>query len=399
MPNKLRDRFNRMMEQAKKWDSAALSEARKNHRYLNLISFIEEKIQPFTDNDEGFKGDVFKGLGYLHDMTDNPGKASGNFREAKKIFLRIKDRKGLAETCVLIGDMHRDYGHSRQALQNYQKAIQLSENNPELSNFEAESLYGIGDLCRTRGNYPKALAHLRKAKAIYKKNKNIPEISEILWIEGYTYICMGQYGKAERTFNQMIQWYDQGLTDEKHRNTATGALGDVYRLTGRCEESLKLYAEAEESMDIEGNSSGRAWILAVMGHSYLQEGKIAEAKRQILRAENLSRKKNNDINLVWALQAKAELERLEGRKNDARKTYRESQRVAKKYGLRLETAHSHLGLAELAKQTGPQASGLYGKALKIYKEIGSKWGIRECQKRMGFFRKTMEHQTVPINFP
>ena len=390
MPDKLRDRFNRMMEQAKKWDSSALSEARKSHRYLNLISFIEEKIQPFTENDEGFKGDVFKGLGYLHDMTDNPEKASGNFREAKKIFLRIKDRKGLAETCVLTGDMHRDYGHSRQALQNYQKAIQLSENNPELSDLEAESLYGIGDLHRTRGNYPEALAHLRKAKAIYKKNKNIPEISEILWIEGYTYIYMGRYAKAERTFNQMIEWYEQGLTDEKHRDTATGALADVYRLTGRYEESLKLYAEAEESMDIEGNSSGRAWILAMMGHSLLQLSRTEEAKRQILRAENLSRKKNNDINLVWALQAKAELEKLEGRSSEGKKTYQESQRVAKKYGLRLETAHSLLGLAEI---TGKKEPPLYGKALRIYKDIGSRWGIRECGLRM------KKHVDRPLNFP
>ena len=129
-----------------------------------------------------------------------------------------------------------------------------------------------------------------KAKTIYKKNKNVPGLSEVLWIEGYTYIYMSRYDKAEKAFNQMIQWYEQGLVDEKHRDTATGALGDVYRLTGRYEESLKLYREAEESMDIEGNSSGRAWILAMMGHAHLQQNQTAEAKRQILRAENLSRK-------------------------------------------------------------------------------------------------------------
>lgn len=390
MHDKLKESFYRMMEQAKTWDSSALSEARKSHRYLNLISFIEEKIQPFTGNDEGFKGDVFKGLGYLHDMTDNLEKASENFREAKKIFLRIKDKKGLAETHILMGDMHRDYGRYRQALQNYQKAIEASKNKPKLSDLEAECLYGIGDLDRTTGNYPKALKNLREAKRIYRKNKNIVGVSEVLWIEGYTYIYMNQYAKAAKAFRQMIKWYEQGLVDETHRDTATGALGDVYRLTGRYEESLKLYTEAEESMDIQGNTSQRAWILAMMGHSNLQLNKIHDAKRSILKAENLSRKTGNDICLVWTLQAKAELERIEGRKDDAKKTYIESQRTAKKYGMKLETAHSLLGLAIL---TGKKGTPFYEKALNIYKDIGSRWGIRECNLRM----KSGVGQ--PLNFP
>jgi tetratricopeptide (TPR) repeat protein len=390
MQNNLTKRFSVMMEQAKKWDSSNLSEGKKTHRYLNLISFIEEKILPFTRNNAGFKADVHKGLGYLYDMTSNPEKASENFRQAKRIFTKIKDRKGLAETYIRIGDMHRDYGHFNQALTSYQKAIRVSRNIPELSNFKAESLLGIGDLHRLRANYEQALQNLRGAKAIYRRNKSTEGVSEVLWIEGYTHIYTGQYAKAEKAFTQIIRWHEQGEVDETHRSTATGALGDIYRLTGKYEQSLALYREAEESMDIEGNQSGRAWILAMMGHSYLQLDNLQEAKRSILKAENLSRKMNNGINLVWALQAKAETQKLEGRTDDAKNTYRESQSIARKYGLKLETAHSRLGLATLSYKKG---NPLYEKALRIYKDIGCRWGVRECNIRM----KTREGP--PLNYP
>ena len=390
MPNKLKDSFNRMMEQAKEWDSSDLSEARKSRRYENLISFIEEKILPYTGKDVGFKGDVFKALGYLYDMTLNQKKASESFEKALKIYSRTKDKKGLAETHILAGDMHRDYGRSRQALQNYEKAIEASKNTPELSDLEAESLSGIGDLHRTRSNYKEALTHLKKAKTIYRKNKNVVGESEVLWTEGYTYIYMSRYDKAEKAFRQMIQWYEQGKVDETHRDTATGALADIYRLTGRYEESLKLYSEAEETMDIEGYETQRAWILAMMGHTHLQLNKLQDAKRSILKAENLSRKTNNDICLVWALQAKAELEKLDGKTEEAIKIYKESNRIAKKYGMRLEIAHSHLGLAGLTAKKG---TSLYEKALRIYKDIGSPWGIKECNLRK---RKQTDR---PLNFP
>lgn len=379
MSNKLKDSFSKMMEQAKEWDSLHLSEGRKTHRYLNLISFIEEKILPFTQNDPGFKADIFKGLGFLYDMTLNPEKASENFEKAIRIYSKANDNKGLAETHILVGDMHRDYCHFRQALQNYEKAIDATRNSPELSSFEAESLLGIGDLHRLKGNYKEALLNLREAKRIYRKNKSIVGVSEVLWVEGYTYIYMTRYARAEKIFTRMIGLYRQRLVDETHRDTATAALGDVYRLTGRYEESLRLYSEAEESMDIEGNTSGRAWVLAMMGHSYLQLNKPSDAKRSILKAENLSRKTNNDVCLVWALQAKAELEKSEGKIEEARNSYLESKRIAQSYGTRLELAHSHLGLAGL---TGKNGTALYQKALKIYKDIGCPWGIRECKVRM-----------------
>ena len=261
---------------------------------------------------------------------------------------------------------------------------------PELSDFEAESLLGIGDLHRLKGNYQEALKNLRQAKIIYRKNKNVVGVSDVLWTEGYTYIYMTRYARAEKAFRQMIQWYGQGLVDETHRDTATGALADIYRLTGRYEESLKLYSQAEETMDIEGYQTQRAWILAMMGHSLLQLNKPQEAKRSILKAENLSRKTNNDINLIWTLQAKAEFEKLEGGTEEAIKIYKESNRIAKKYGMRLEIAHSLLGLAGL---TGKKGTSLYEKALRIYKEIGCRWGIRECNFRI-------KNQTDrPLNFP
>jgi tetratricopeptide (TPR) repeat protein len=390
MRNKLAERFSVMMEQAKEWDSSDLSEGKKTHRYLNLISFIEEKILPFTQNNPGFRADVFKGLGYLYDMTSNPEKASLNLGEAKKIFFNTKYGKGLAETYILIGDMHRDYGRFSHALQSYEKAIQTCKNSVELSDLKAESLVGIGDLHRLKGIYKEALKKLSEAKTIYRKNKSTVGISEVLWVEGYTYTYMSQYTKAERAFRQIIQWHKQGKVDETHRSTATGALADTYRLTGKYEQSLKLYREAEESMDIEGNTSGRAWILAMMGHSYLQLNMLQEAKRSILKAENLSRKMNNDTCLVWALQAKAELEKQDGRTREAKNTYHESQCIAKKYGLKLEFAHSYLGLAGL---TGRKGTFLYKKALMIYKDIGCRWGIRESSTRMN------TPGDNPLNFP
>ncbi len=52
------------------------------------------------------------------------------------------------------------------------------------------------------------------------------------------------------------------------------------------------------------------------------------------------------------MQGKAELERYEGRLDEAVKCYQESHDLARAIGCRLELAHTYLGWAEVARLAG-----------------------------------------------
>jgi tetratricopeptide (TPR) repeat protein len=303
-------------------------------------------------------------------------------------------------TLVLLRDMYKEYGFFKKALNDYQKVAKVCGNLKRLQKFKADSYWGIGDIERLMGKYEESLQNLKKAKSISERNAWHDGISDALWTEGYVYICVARYVEAEKAFKQIFNLYRQAKVDEAHKDSTKGALGDVYRLTGRFEESLKLYKEAEESMHIQGNDSGRAWILTVMGHSYLQLNQPVQAKRVLLKAENLARRIGDEISLIWALQARAELERGEKKYKEAESYYLESMELAHSHGLKLEVAHSYLGLAEISRRKGRRDPDLYEKPLKIYKRIGSPWGINECCLRENILRNEMSpSQDRPLNFP
>jgi tetratricopeptide (TPR) repeat protein len=376
---RIRKSFGKGMEKVETWTGYDMTRGKIERRYLNMISLIEGKILPLTEKDDDFRGEVLKKLGFLYDMTSNFNNASKSLEEAKKIFQKTSNAEELSEVLVLEGDLYRDYAHFQEALKIYSQNLKGVKRTQKLLRLKAESLWGIGEIHRLTANYKKASQHLEEAKKIFIKIKDNNGISDTLWSQGYTSLLTGQYKEAEEALNKILDMHSTGRVDEFHKASALGAMADIYRLTERYEESAKIYREAEESMNIQENQGMRAWILAVRTHSLMQLKKMKEARESVTEAENIARKNNDILSLTWALQARAELERQEGQAGQAKKLFEESQQLSETHGLRLELAHSHLGLAGLSRGKG---ASLYEKALRIYKDIGCQWGIKECKVRM-----------------
>ena len=398
--DKIKQSYKKAIEQAHEWTSSDISEGRLNKRYENLIVFIETKVQPFAEKDGEFKATVVKDIGNLYELIGDFEKAYFNLEKAKKLFIRLGKPEELAETYALLGDLYRDYGFSKKAINNYEKAIGYCGTIKELQEWKGDSHWGMGDLYRMTGSYQKGLANLEKAELIFKENNLIEGIGHVLWTKGYCYICTSEYQKAESCFNRILDLCNSGKLDETHRASAFGALGDCYRLTGKFETSLDLYQKAEESSEIQEDDSARSWMFAVTGLSYLQLSRVKEATRSVVRAENLAKRIDDKVSLLWTLQARAEVERCEKRFDEAASYYQQTQELAKSRGFKMELAHSFLGLGEVARNTGNEACSFYRKAIKIYRRIGARWGVEECTYRENLIReKPTGHDTKPLNFP
>ena len=383
LTEKIKESYRKAAEEVSACSKQDLSKARLTRRYLNFVRFVEGNILPETRGDKRFRAEVLKDLGYFQDMVGETKKAIVSLNKAEKAFIDLNDKNNLVETQCLLGDVYRSVPKFSKAIFYYKKVTSSRGKSETIQKARANAYWGIGDIHRLRGDYKDAINALNKAERIFIRNNPDEGIGEVLWTRGYVFICRGSFEKAEPIFLQILSMCDSGILDETHRCTALGALADVYRLQGKIDDNLfDLYRQADESLEAQEDFSARSWILTTKALAYMQISENEEAKRLLLEADAYNQKACDQMGKIWTWQALGELSRVGGDIAKAKKYFNNTKCIAKSNGCKLELAHSYLGLAETAKSEGKRSAHLYNKALGVYKEIGTEWGKRECEKRM-----------------
>ena len=236
--------------------------------------------------------------------------------------------------------------------------------------------------------------HLDQAKTICENHALLDELCNTLWTTAYVYIFLGDYDYAESIFKELIKRCDYGDFDESQRYSCLGALGDVYRLCSKHDQAVALYEEVEKVLEIQEDYGARSWILTVMALSYMQLGLYDKAGQCLIKSDYCAKRCGDRISILWFHQTIGELERCLSEINSAKMHIVKAQEMAKQFGMKNETAHSCLSMAELAKSQGEDPKSYYENALTIYHKIGAAWGIQECKARSS----NPDSHLVPLNF-
>ncbi|WP_028842249.1 tetratricopeptide repeat protein [Thermodesulfovibrio yellowstonii] len=132
-------------------------------------------------------------------------------RQARKIYERNKDKKGIAFTFWAEGAIWRFGGRIKKSLQSFYKSLTLFKklkNNQSLGYVYC----GLGGSLRVYGNYEDSMRYYRMANQIFNKIKDRFGMAYSFCGIGNAYRMIGDYKNAEKNFKKAINIYS-GIGD------------------------------------------------------------------------------------------------------------------------------------------------------------------------------------------
>lgn len=173
----------------------------------------------------------------------------------------------------------------------------------------------------------------------------------------------------------------------------------ILRMGGDFVKALGLLKKFGRKFKKEKDPTGLSFVNWAQGGIYRLEGKCAESINAFNKAFSFARKAGDETMANYALLGLGGVLRVAGRMEEAREKYM----AAKKFFARTEDifagAYSECGLANVLRQTGDLDEALkgYGKAFKLYSiledmpDLGFvEWGRGEIYKKKGEFKKAGE---------
>jgi Flp pilus assembly protein TadD len=157
-----------------------------------------------------------------------------------------------------LGHLLRNQGHIEEAMEHYQKAIQINPNDCEVLN-------NLGNALADKGRFDEAIENFRQAIRIN------PNFSEALDNLGIVLAAKGRLDEA-------IDNYRQAIKANSNRPETFFHLGMTLHQLGRTREAIAQYREALRlNPNLTGPLNNLAWVLAAGPDAGLRNG--AEAVR------------------------------------------------------------------------------------------------------------------------
>jgi len=282
-------------------------------KYDDVIN-CSEKILQLAKNSQDIEGRSWEAV--AHNNIGEIFRAQGKYSEALEryekalqIAERIENLGGKAIYLNNIGMIYKTQGNYPEALERYEKALQIADQTGDLSG-KAIYLNNIGLIYKTQGNYPEALKRLEKALQIAEQLGNLSGKATRLHNIGMVYDALGNYREALKRLEEALQ-IDEQLGNLSGKAVALNDIGEIFRALGNYSEALKRY---EESLKISvqlKNLGGKASNLNNIGLILRAQGNYPEALKRFQEAlqinEQLERLPEqatciNNIGLIYGAQ-------------------------------------------------------------------------------------------------
>jgi tetratricopeptide (TPR) repeat protein len=199
-------------------------------------------------------------------------------------------------------------------------------------------------------------------------------------------LLRGETGRAKMLCEQAMEIHRR-LGNADRRCDGVRILAESALHDGRITEAISLLAQAIPALFSAGNMRDWAFAKLALASSTLallyEESEVAaqgllDLLGELDEIEQVSRQTGDDLPRVRCLRLQAEILRLKGCGQDARKLYEDLISHCDKVGYVLEGAHARLGWAACYRSLGSMATRRYREALAIYSATGHKWGEALC---------------------
>ena len=345
---------------------------------------------------------------YLDAIT---ASVRNDFPQEVKIYSQIAEMSpDDSQVYVDLGNAYENNGDVDKAIENYEKAIKISneqyptpylragmiyhrkqDTTKAIANFDkAESLYraasnneGVnevwrqrGILYRDKGNYEQAREQFEKSLDAARTLGNDAQQINALTDLSYLLSMQGQTVEAERLAQDAVKF----AQDKKLENLATGGLlelGNSFSNRGDYKKAEEYFKQAIEFAQANKGRLREARGRANLGGLYIQTGRVDEGLPLVQQALTYFQQANYTRNVSYCLTQIGRAYRRKGDYGSALQTLNQRLQIAQQGGNPLEIANSYgeIGAVLFDQENFPAALSQYDNALKISKDVGNRLRI------------------------
>lgn len=196
----------------------------KTINYPKALSNYNQALS--TTNNQSIKAEAYFLKGQIYLEQSNYDDALAQYHKSLRLFETQKNKNGITKVLLSIGSLYTGFGKNKEALNTYNKALQISKQNNNLKHELA--LRGIGTVYFNFGEYEKSIAYFEKSLALIKSKKDTNLESRLLSDIALVYLEMGQFQKAI-DYSKASLKTDPSIRTKIHNVAFSyGVIGDSY---------------------------------------------------------------------------------------------------------------------------------------------------------------------------
>jgi tetratricopeptide (TPR) repeat protein len=294
--------------------------------------------------------------------------------EARKEFVEIHDRRGIAGCDHLMGLVHELRGEREKSLALLQQA--LTEHRALWDRFgEGKDLTALGVHFKSLGDQEKALEYFKTALDLRKGIGDSRGYAATLANIGNLFRRRNKVSEAQQSLEQALAVYRE-LSDKKGEADVLTNLGNVDAARGSQTAALEKFSSALTLHREIQDSRGVATDLASMGRLYLARGDLQNATDTLQEAQKVNKRIRNPRGDVTILGELAMLQRTKGNFSQALALLKQALDMAQQMDDAQSVSSVHLKMATVLEDSGdyPKALALLRDTLATMRQQGDRKG-------------------------
>lgn len=352
--------------------------------------------------DRGEESKALLNLGMTYRVAGRLDKALAAFRESLQIEMEHQDHQALASRLNKIADVYRSMGqyddamvyleqaksHAAQSEDAEEKAINLNYTGqvrmaqglydqaleaylaalPLYKEMEQEMgvamvHHDLAEIYGVQGRYADALSAVQQSVDIYQHLEIVHDIAEARAPLGHLLATLGQVDAADKELREAEKMAREAKAEGILPEILLGK-AEVAHLRGKGEQAAALFEEANVKANLSGQKQVAVESRIELGRLYLEQGKLANAERLLLRTRDEAARSRLRPLEAEAGAALAQALLAKGDAAAARAAALEAIRTAERFSGRpvLFAANATLGRALDRLGRGPEAVDAYAKA-------------------------------------
>jgi ATP/maltotriose-dependent transcriptional regulator MalT/DNA-binding SARP family transcriptional activator len=180
--------------------------------------------------------------GSIEYMKGNLKDGLGLLNKAEAIFREMENSSGLAFALIRRATVHRFLGDYQSALQDTDKAIELTESNDDLQLIFADALREKGLSLYRQGQSRQSVKVLEQALEIYIRLEDASHIPILMMETGMAYAAIGKEDETQRLLEQALQIWKRNGNLTWQANVLNN-LGVLYYLQGDYDKAILVLEE------------------------------------------------------------------------------------------------------------------------------------------------------------
>lgn len=362
-------------------------------RYANdeAVELYRRGLALLEGQDALARLDALHNLGDVLELTGQSDEALERFSDMLRLAWLYDNQAKAGAAHGRLGRIYRRRGEYDRAMQHLREAHTLFTRANDRRGI-AGTLDDIGKVHWLRGAYGQALEFHRQALALRRALGDRRSIALSLANIGRVHHDSGAFKAAIQQFREALD-LRRDIADMTGMVTSLCDLGGVHSEDGQHQMALELFREAYKIATEVGDKIAQAEVLSRMGECKSAMGRAGEAVTDLEEAIDLATQLGDRVALAVCCRRLAEVHLAGGGIQDARDNAKRALLISEAVGSRVHvgTAHRVLGevesSGELDEASKAQAADHFERAVQILAGMKNELELARCYRAFAVFRE------------